>query len=109
LQGVTFASNSAELIPESDTALDVQVRQFQQHPDLVIEVRGYTDNRGSAEYNLRLSQRRAETVMNYLQAHGVTNRISAKGYGKADPIADNATKEGQLANRRVTLQVSGGA
>ncbi|HEX3949805.1 MAG TPA: OmpA family protein [Steroidobacteraceae bacterium] len=108
LQGVTFATNSAELIPESDTALDIQVRQFQQYPDLVIEVRGYTDNRGSAEYNLKLSQRRAEAVMSYLQTHGVGNRITAKGYGKADPIADNATKEGQLANRRVTLNVSGG-
>jgi OOP family OmpA-OmpF porin len=108
LQGVTFATNSAELIPESDVALDGQVRQFQQYPNLVIEVRGYTDSRGSAEYNLNLSQRRAETVMSYLKAHGVTNPMTAKGYGKSDPIADNSTKDGQLANRRVTLNVSGG-
>ena len=107
LQGVTFATNSAELIPQSATALDTQVRQFQQYPNLVIEVRGYTDNRGSAELNLKLSQRRAEAVMDYLKTHGVSNQITARGYGKADPIADNSTKEGQLANRRVTLNVSG--
>lgn len=107
LQGVTFATNSAELIPQSATALDTQVRQFQQYPSLVIEVRGYTDSRGSAEFNLKLSQRRAEAVMDYLKTHGVSNQITARGYGKADPIADNSTKEGQLANRRVVLNVSG--
>jgi OmpA-OmpF porin, OOP family len=75
----------------------------------VIEVRGYTDSRGSAAYNLKLSQLRAESVMDYLQSHGLTNRLSAKGFGKEDPIADNATKDGQLANRRVTLHIVSGS
>jgi OmpA-OmpF porin, OOP family len=75
----------------------------------VIEVRGYTDSRGSADYNLKLSQRRAESVMQYLQSHGLSNQISAKGFGKEDPIADNATKDGQLANRRVTLHIVSGS
>jgi OmpA-OmpF porin, OOP family len=57
---------------------------------------------------LRLSQRRAESVMQYLKEHGLTNPMTAKGYGKADPIADNSTREGRLANRRVTLHVVGG-
>jgi OOP family OmpA-OmpF porin len=56
-----------------------------------------------------LSQRRAETVMHYLQQHGVTNQMTAKGFGKENPIADNSTKDGQLANRRVTLHVESGA
>jgi OOP family OmpA-OmpF porin len=57
---------------------------------------------------LKLSQRRAESVMHYLQEHGLTNQMTAKGYGKDDPIADNSTKDGQLANRRVTLHIVDG-
>jgi OOP family OmpA-OmpF porin len=56
-----------------------------------------------------LSQRRAESVLHYLQQHGVTNQMTAKGFGKEDPIADNTTKDGQLTNRRVTLHIEGGA
>lgn len=107
LQGVLFATNSSELIPESATALDNAVRQFQQFPSLTVEVRGYTDSRGSAAYNLNLSQRRAESVMSYLKTHGMTNPMTAKGFGKDDPIADNTTKDGQLTNRRVTLHIVG--
>jgi OOP family OmpA-OmpF porin len=109
LQRVIFATNSADLIQESITELDRQVDTFKSYPNLVIQVRGYTDSRGSAEYNLNLSQRRAETVMHYLQQRGVTNQMTAKGFGKENPIADNATKDGQLANRRVTLHIESGA
>ncbi|HEX4243491.1 MAG TPA: OmpA family protein [Steroidobacteraceae bacterium] len=108
LQGVTFATNSAELTPESDTVLDTTIASLKSYPNLVIEVRGYTDSRGSAEYNLKLSQRRAESVMRYMQSRGLSNQITAKGFGKEDPIADNATKDGQLANRRVVLEITGG-
>ena len=108
LQGVNFATNSADLIPESTSVLDRQVTQLKSYPNLAIEVRGYTDNRGSAAYNLNLSQHRAESVMHYMQQHGVTNPMTAKGFGKEDPIADNATKDGQLTNRRVTLHIVGG-
>ena len=76
--------------------------------EMVIEVRGFTDNRGTAKHNLVLSQHRAESVMNYLQEHGVANSLTAKGFGKENPIADNKTKEGQLTNRRVTLRIVGG-
>ncbi len=71
-------------------------------------MRGYTDNVGSAAYNLKLSRERAETVLHYLQAHGVTNQMTAKGFGKADPIESNSTKEGRLSNRRVMLHIEGG-
>jgi OOP family OmpA-OmpF porin len=108
LQGVTFATNSATLNSESDTVLDTTAASLKPYPNVVIEVRGYTDSVGSASYNLKLSQARAETVMQYLQSHGLTNQMTAKGYGKADPIDDNSTKEGRLANRRVTLHIVGG-
>jgi len=108
LQGVTFATNSADLISESYGVLNTTAASLKQYPDVVIEVRGYTDSRGSAAYNLKLSQRRAESVMQYLQQHGLSNQMTAKGFGKDDPIADNATKDGQLANRRVTLHIVGG-
>jgi OOP family OmpA-OmpF porin len=109
LQGVTFATNSATLNSESNTVLDTTAASLKPYPNLVLEVRGYTDSVGSAAYNLKLSQARAESVMQYLQSHGVTNQMSAKGYGKADPIDDNSTKEGRLANRRVMLHVVGGS
>jgi outer membrane protein OmpA-like peptidoglycan-associated protein len=109
LQGVTFATNSAQLNPESDIVLDTTAASLKPYPNTVIEVRGYTDSTGSAAYNLKLSQARAESVLRYLQEHGVSNQLTAKGYGKEDPIADNATKDGRLANRRVTLHVAGGS
>jgi OOP family OmpA-OmpF porin len=105
---VTFATDSANLNPESDVVLDTTIASLKQYPNLVIEVRGYADSRGSQEYNLKLTQRRSESVMQYLQSHGLTNQMTAKGYGKEDPIADNATKDGRLANRRVTLHIVGG-
>jgi len=108
LPGVDFALNSAQLTPESDQVLDNAVSTLKQYPDLVIEVRGYTDSTGSEPYNIKLSQRRAESVMSYLKEHGVRNQVSAKGFGPANPIADNKTKEGRLANRRVVLHVEGG-
>ena len=108
LQGVTFATNSANLNSESNGVLDTTAASLKPYPNVVIEVRGYTDSVGSASYNLKLSQERAETVMQYLQSHGLTNQMAAKGYGKADPIDSNTTKEGRLANRRVTLHIVGG-
>jgi iron complex outermembrane recepter protein len=108
LDGVDFAVNSAELTPESDQVLDNAARQLKQYPELVIDVRGYTDSTGSPAYNLKLSQRRAESVLSYLKEHGVTNPLTAKGYGPANPIADNKTREGRLANRRVVLHIESG-
>src|SRR3984957_5119654 len=108
LPGVTFATNSAELTPESDTVLGYAVTTLQHHPEFVIEVDGHTDSVGTDQYNLRLSQRRAESVLNYLKDHGITNTMTAKGYGKADPIDDNRTADGRLANRRVALKVVSG-
>ena len=109
LQGVNFATGSADLIPTSDFVLSYAVQTLKKNPTLVIEVDGYTDSVGSANKNLSLSQARADSVMSYLKTHGVSNTLTAKGYGKDNPIADNKTSDGRLQNRRVTLKVVGGA
>jgi OOP family OmpA-OmpF porin len=108
LQGVTFATDSAELVPESDFVLSYAVDTLKKYPNLVIEVRGHTDSKGSKKHNVQLSQRRAESVERYLKEHGVTNTMTAKGYGQDKPIADNKTADGRLQNRRVTLRIVSG-
>jgi hypothetical protein len=73
-------------------------------------VEGYTDNVGSDEYNLKLSQERADAVQAFLVSQGVQpDNISGQGYGKAQPVADNSTNAGRAQNRRVELVVSGKA
>ena len=105
LEGVNFATASWTLVPESAYVLDYGVATLKKHPNLVIEVHGHTDSVGSVKYNIVLSQHRAESVMAYLREHGVTNTMTAKGYGKEHPIADNATADGRLQNRRVALHI----
>ena len=108
LQGVNFATGSAQLIPTSDFVLSYAVSSLKKNPTLAIEVDGYTDNRGGDARNLTLSQARAESVMSYLKTHGVSNALTAKGYGKDNPLADNRTSDGRLQNRRVSLRIVGG-
>ncbi len=70
-------------------------------------IEGYTDLTGDADYNIKLSGLRAESVMNLLTEQGVApGRITAAGYGAADPIADNSTKAGRTANRRVEMIIT---
>jgi OOP family OmpA-OmpF porin len=74
------------------------------YPDVAVEIRGYTDSSGSDALNLRLSQERADAVKTYLVERGVdASRLVAKGYGEADPIANNDTPEGRTQNRRVEM------
>lgn len=104
LPGVEFALNSAVLLPRSKATLDGAVQTLQNNPDINAEVAGYTSSTGTAAYNLKLSQRRAEAVMKYLVDHGISSsRLTAKGYGEADPVASNKTAAGRAKNRRVEL------
>ena len=107
LQGVTFETNSAKLRPESTAILDGVVARIQGCHCSRVDIRGYTDSVGKPEYNQKLSERRANAVKDYLEAHGVANGIlSAQGFGEENPIASNKTAEGRAANRRVTVRFS---
>lgn len=105
LPQVTFEYDSDRLKPEASETLDQAVRTLRMNPDLRAEVAGYTDSNGSDAYNLSLSQRRAEAVRRYLIDHGVANVLTARGYGEADPVADNRTDAGRAENRRVVLRI----
>jgi len=106
LEGVTFAHNSADLTVESRPVLDQVAAGLKQHPRLKVEIQGYTDSTGAAAYNLRLSQRRANAVRNFLLGAGVPEeQITARGYGATQFVASNASAEGRARNRRVVLKV----
>ncbi len=104
LQGVNFQTGKAVLLPESQTILDRVAESLNNNPTVTVEVGGHTDNTGRKATNLRLSQARASAVRDYLISKGVDGgRITAKGYGPDQPVADNATAAGRAANRRVEL------
>jgi len=103
---VLFDFNSAGLRPASRTSLREMANVFQKYPNTTIEVAGHTDSIGSAAYNQRLSDRRAEAVATYLDNLGVNgSRIDAVGYGKSQPRATNSTAAGRQLNRRVEIHV----
>jgi outer membrane protein OmpA-like peptidoglycan-associated protein len=81
---------------------------IQAHPGLNLAIEGYTDTTGAADFNMKLSQQRADTVRQFLIAQGLSaDTITSKGLGEADPIADNSTAAGRKLNRRVEIIVSG--
>ncbi|MDI6767914.1 MAG: OmpA family protein [Bacteroidota bacterium] len=102
LEGVYFETAKTTLLPESKIVLDKVVSSLQSVPTAEVLITGHTDNIGSARYNLKLSNGRAEAVKEYLVSKGISSqRISTKGFGFAQPIADNATPEGRTKNRRI--------
>jgi len=106
LPGVSFRSNSDMLLDGANTTLNEAAQTLIDNPELVVEVAGHTDGDGDATYNEKLSLRRAEAVRDYLVEVGVDpSHVSARGYGEAEPIADNTTAEGKSRNRRVELRV----
>ena len=106
LPGVNFETNSDRLLPSADNVLADAAATLKKYPDLVVEVAGYTDSSGAADYNQGLSERRAATVRDYLINAGVIQtNLSSRGYGETQPVADNATAEGRADNRRVELRI----
>jgi outer membrane protein OmpA-like peptidoglycan-associated protein len=106
LEGVTFEHSSAQLTDESSAILNNVADTLKEKVGIKIEIAGYTDNTGKSENNKKLSQKRADAVKSYLMNHGVSgSSMTAKGYGSANPIADNRTKAGRDRNRRVELHV----
>jgi outer membrane protein OmpA-like peptidoglycan-associated protein len=108
MSDVLFDFNKYTLKPEAREKLAKVSGILLAYPGLNLQVEGYTDNIGSDDYNQKLSEQRAEAVRDYLVSQGVAQTsVTAMGYGKNDPIADNSTNEGRAQNRRVQMVVSG--
>ena len=100
--GPLFASNSVEISPEFAQVLNFGVVVLARDPSMTIAIEGHTDSDGPEDYNLELSQARADAVAGYFAAAGIDPaRISAVGRGEAAPAASNDTAEGRARNRRV--------
>ncbi len=104
LHGVTFKSGRSDLQPGSYPILINLANTLKKAKGIRVEIRGYTDARGSSSRNISLSQQRAEAVRNFLVMQGVpSENISAAGYGPANPIASNNTRDGRERNRRIEV------
>jgi len=104
LEGVNFDFDESVIRPEDQANIDKDIATLEQWGKVNIEVAGHTDSRGSDEYNMTLSQQRADAVRNHLIKKGIeADRLTAVGYGESQPVADNATDEGRFKNRRVEL------
>ncbi|MGP8217495.1 MAG: OmpA family protein [Bacteroidia bacterium] len=106
LNNIFYDFDKATLKDESTAELDKMIKLMNDNPALKVEISSYTDSKGSDVYNDKLSQARAQSVVDYLINKGVDkNRLVAKGYGKENPIASNDTDEGRQLNRRTEFKV----
>ncbi len=106
LHGIKFAFDSAKISDDSKAILEVAVTTLKNNPKMKVEIEGHTDSIGTAEYNLGLSQKRADSVKNHLISEGIgAERLQAVGKGEADPLVSNELKEGRAKNRRVEFVV----
>jgi OOP family OmpA-OmpF porin len=104
LSGVLFETGGHDLTSDARKRLDVVAHAVAQNPDRSITVAGFTDDKGKADYNLTLSQQRADEVKSYLEGKGITpSRIVSVGHGETEAIASNDTEEGRAENRRVEI------
>ncbi len=104
---ILFAFSKSDLGDAAKTNLNKLVEVLNKYPNTNIEVQGHTDSRGSDEYNMGLSERRANTVADYLKAQGIdASRITTKGYGESAPAYPNDTEEGMAQNRRVEFLIT---
>lgn len=105
IHDIKFENDKAEIQPNASTVLDQTAGALEKCPDVKVRLTAYTDSNGSDAYNMKLSDRRANAVREYLEAHGVAaGRIESKGLGESNPIADNSTAEGRAENRRVEIE-----
>ena len=105
---MTFDFNKATIKPESEVVLARAAAVLKQATGFAVEVQGHTDNVGGDDYNQKLSEARAASVKQWLGSHGAdAARLSSKGYGKTQPVADNGSDFGRAKNRRVELVKAG--
>jgi len=106
LNNIFFEFNKYRLLDESKYELNRAVELMLDYPEMTVEIAGHTDSIASEQYNLDLSQKRAGAVVDYLVEHGIANtRLSPRGYGESEPVADNGTDEGRQQNRRVEFRI----
>ncbi len=104
---ILFGFDKSDLSPASKKNLDKAITVLNKYPDTDIQVQGHTDIRGTEEYNMSLSEKRATNVSHYLSQHGInSSRLSTKAYGKDAPKYDNNTESGRAQNRRVEFLIS---
>ncbi|MFZ1687053.1 MAG: OmpA family protein [Flavobacteriales bacterium] len=105
---INYATNSAVIEPASEFVLDELITFLKENPGVRIEIQGHTDNVGNMSDNMALSQDRAFTVKGYLEGKGISGtRLTAKGYGPTEPVAENSTLEGRAQNRRTAFVIMG--
>lgn len=105
--GVYFATNKYNINDNSKLALDKLVKIFNEYPETNILIEGHTDDVGKDEYNLKLSRRRADAVVDYLKQAGIAaSRLTAKYYGESQPKVDNTTDANKALNRRVEFAIT---
>jgi outer membrane protein OmpA-like peptidoglycan-associated protein len=106
---VQFKFDSDEILPESDLLLGAIVGVLTEHPEITrVRIEGHTDDRGTEAYNLKLSDRRAASVVKWLVKHGVAKeRLTSKGFGRSRPLDKSTTDEARALNRRVELHIQG--
>jgi outer membrane protein OmpA-like peptidoglycan-associated protein len=108
LKNIFFAKDDYSLDAKSDAELQGLLTFLNVNPEVSIEISGHTDNSGTTTYNQELSENRALEVVKYLETKGVDKqRLTYKGYGETQPVANNETKEGQAQNRRTELMIIG--
>lgn len=106
LRGINFKVNSAVIKSESYPILNDAADLLKQHPDVKVEIAGHASSEGNPTHNLTLSQLRAESVRTYLINSGIEGaRLTARGYGITQPIADNSTEPGRQQNRRIEFRI----
>lgn len=107
LKNVFFDHDSYNLKPESKIELDKVIEFLRNNPSLHAEISGHTDSTGTAQYNQELSEKRSGEVVKYLTEHEIDPaRLSHRGYGMDQPVADNGTREGRALNRRTELKIT---
>lgn len=105
--GVLFGFNQTDLTPSSVKSIEELAQILNKYPDTDVLIEGHTDDKGSDEYNMSLSEKRATAVSDYLRNKNIAgNRLKTVGYGEKQPVATNDTDEGRSQNRRVTFVIT---
>ena len=104
--GILFDTNSSTLNTTSQSSLTSFAQSFNNNPDTNVQIYGHTDSSGNDQINIPLSEKRAQSVYNFLQLKGVAgSRMVSQGMGSSQPVADNSTRQGKAQNRRVEVYI----